>query len=421
MIVLANNVNLATIFLFRLRGDRLFSLSLLRDYKKCKGKQQPLPLRLVLCTITLLLFLSACGGQEGEIQPTPTATQNAVDINPDAKPTATPTPAPTTVELQTTVIARNLDIPWSVVFLPDGRALFTERNSGRLRALDENGQISDIQTLPKGGGGEGGLLGLAISPDYDTDQLVYTYYTTDFDNRVARFRLGEEPEVILSDLPAAGNHNGGRIAFGPDGKLYIGTGDAANTSNSQNRDSLGGKILRMNPDGTTPNDNPFPGSLVYSYGHRNVQGLAWDKLGQLYATEFGQNTFDEVNRIEPGGNYGWPNVEGTGNDPQYINPIATFATSEASPSGAAILVNGAIPQWEGQFFMASLRGECLWRLKLDKDGNVVEREALLLNEYGRLRHVAQAPDGSLWILTSNQDGRGSPTGDDDRIIRIGPA
>jgi glucose/arabinose dehydrogenase len=174
------------------------------------------------------------------------------------------------------------------------------------------------------------------------------------------------------------------------------------------------------PDGRVPADNPFPNNPVYSYGHRNVQGLAWDARGQLYATEFGQNSFDEVNRIVAGGNYGWPEVEGDSEDPRFIRPVTTFRVAEASPSGAVFLRDGAMPQWEGNLFIAGLRGERLWRLVMDADGSVRQREALLQGEYGRLRHVAQAPDGSLWVLTSNLHGRGSPGSDDVRILHIGP-
>ncbi|MBA3474788.1 MAG: PQQ-dependent sugar dehydrogenase, partial [Rubrobacter sp.] len=247
------------------------------------------------------------------------------------------------------------------------------------------------------------------------------YYTTDEDNRVARMREGEDPEPVLTGIPVLTYHNGGRIAFGPDGNLYVGTGDAGDTSTSQNLNSLGGKILRVTPDGDVPSDNPFSGSPVYSYGHRNVQGLAWDANGRLYASEFGQNRYDEANTIEPGGNYGWPEVEGEGGAPNYIDPISTWTTDEASPSGVEILKGGAIPQWEGDFFMAALRGQRLYRLDLDESGAVVGQEELLRGEAGRLRHVAQAPDGSLWILTSNRDGRGNPIPDDDRILRLGPA
>ena len=325
------------------------------------------------------------------------------------------------VEVETTVLVSGLAAPWGLAFLPNGDALVTERDSGRLLSVDRSGEVEEVQQLPEGGTGEGGLLGVAVSPNYESDGLVYAYYTTAQDNRVVRFRLGEEPETILTGIPVASFHNGGRIAFGPDGLLYVGTGDAGERGTAQDPNSLGGKILRLTPGGNVPSNNPFPNNPVYSYGHRNVQGLAWDENGQLYASEFGQNTYDEVNRIVPGGNYGWSNVEGTGGEPTYIDPITTFATREASPSGAEILKNGAIPQWEGNFFTAGLRGQRLWRLAIDESGAVTEREALLQGEAGRLRHVAQAPDGSLWVLTNNRDGRGTPIQSDDRILRLGPA
>src|SRR5918993_871999 len=267
---------------------------------------------------------------------------------------------------------------------------------------------------PTRGYGEGGSLGLAVSPEYERDGYVYAYYTTGEDNRVVRFRLGEEPDPILTGIPFNTYHDGGRISFGPDGMLYVATGDAGDPSNSQDRGSLGGKILRITPDGGVPVDNPFPNSPVYSYGHRNVEGLAWDERDQLYASEFGQDAFDEVNRIEPGENYGWPEVEGEGGeDLGYVDPITTWPTSEASPSGAAILKNGAIPQWEGDLFVAALRGRRLWRLELGPDGGVTGREELLKDEVGRIRNVVQAPDGSLWVTTSNHDGYGSPVSDED--------
>jgi glucose/arabinose dehydrogenase len=324
------------------------------------------------------------------------------------------------VEVETSVVATDLEVPWGLAFLPDGDALVTERDSGRLLSVDPSGNVEEVQRLPASGIGEGGLLGIALSPDYEQDGLVYAYYSTAGDNRVVRFRLGERPEPILTGIPVNSYHNGGRIAFGPDGMLYIGTGDAGDTANAQDRDSLGGKILRITPDGGVPEDNPFPGNPAYSYGHRNVQGLAWDEDGQLYASEFGQNLYDEVNRIEPGENYGWPEVEGAGGEPEYTDPISTFTTAEASPSGVEILKGGAIPQWEGDFFMAGLRGERLWRLELTPEGTVAGRDQLLRGEAGRLRHVVQAPDGSLWVLTSNHDGRGIPAPADDRILRLGP-
>jgi glucose/arabinose dehydrogenase len=329
------------------------------------------------------------------------------------------------VEVETSVIATNLEVPWGIAFLPNGDALFTERDSGRLLRMDESGDIDEVQTLPTRGFGEGGSLGLAVSPGYQEDGYVYAYYTTDRDNRVVRFKLGEDPEPILTGIPFNTYHDGGRIAFGPDGMLYVATGDAGDPLSSQDRNSLGGKILRLTPDGRVPEDNPFPNNPVYSYGHRNVEGLAWDERGRLYASEFGQDTFDEVNLIRPGDNYGWPTFEGDGGEEAtaagFVNPITTWSTDEASPSGAEILVNGAIPQWEGDLFVAALRGERLWRLELGPDGSVVERDQLLRGELGRIRNVVQAPDGSLWITTSNLDGRGTPAPQDDRILRLAPA
>ena len=326
--------------------------------------------------------------------------------------------------VEASVIATNLEVPWGFAFLPNGDALFTERDSGRLLRMDASGDIEEVQTLPTRGYGEGGSLGLAVSPDYKEDGYVYAYYTTDQDNRVVRFRLGDEPEPILTDIPFNTYHDGGRIAFGPDGMLYVATGDAGDPSNSQDRNSLGGKILRLMPDGSIPEDNPFPDNPAYSYGHRNVEGLAWDERGRLYASEFGLNAWDEVNLIMPGENYGWPEFEGDGGEEAeaagYVNPITVWPPSEASPSGVEILKNGVIPQWEGDLFVAALRGERLWRLELGPDGNVIRRYQLLRGEVGRIRNVVQAPDGSLWVTTSNRDGRGTPDVSDDRIIRLGP-
>lgn len=357
---------------------------------------------IVITSIVLLvLFIatSACG--------TPAAPA------PSTPPAAKPSP-----QLAVSVVARGLEAPWGLAFLPDGRALVSERDSGKLLIVTPSGHVEEAQRIAASGSGEGGLLGIALSPNYASDGLIYAYLSTGEDNRVVRFRLGEEPAPLLTGIPVSSIHNGGRIAFGPDGMLYIGTGDASNRGSAQDINSLAGKILRVKPDGGVPPDNPFPNNPVYSFGHRNVQGLTWDASGQLYATEFGQNSFDEVNRIVAGGNYGWPEVEGTGNNERYLEPVTTFRTTEASPSGAAFLHNGAIPAWEGNLFVAGLRGERLWRLTLDSHGAVTGRESLLQGEYGRLRHVAQAPDGSLWVLTSNRDGRGNPAAGDDRILRL---
>ena len=382
----------------------------------------------------VLVLLAGCGGgesqssNESETEDTASQTELAESETPALEDTQAPQPGGSAeagpVEVETTVVATGLEAPWDLVFTPNGEALVSERDSSRLLSVDSSGNVEELQRLPENGTGEGGLLGIALSPNYESDGYIYAYYTTDTDNRVTRFRVGEDPEPILTGIPVLTYHNGGRIAFGPDGNLYVGTGDAGDTSTSQDLNSLGGKILRITPDGNVPADNPFPNSPVYSYGHRNVQGLAWDEGGQLYATEFGQNRYDEVNRIQPGGNYGWPEVEGEGGlfvSGEYIDPIATWTTSEASPSGAEILKNGAIPQWEGNFFMAALRGQRLYRLALGPDGAVTEQEELLRGDAGRLRHVVQAPDGSLWVLTSNRDGRGTPIADDDRILRLAPA
>ncbi|MGH3713191.1 MAG: PQQ-dependent sugar dehydrogenase [Micromonosporaceae bacterium] len=322
-----------------------------------------------------------------------------------ADPTVDDAPEVSAGDVRT--VADELEAPWGLAFLPDGRALVTERDSTRLLLVTGDGAVEEVQRITAARpGGEGGLLGVAVSPTYRSDRWVYVYYTAEQDNRIARLRLGGSPEPIVTGIPKAGNHNGGRIAFGPDGMLYAGTGDAGERDGAQDRRYLGGKILRMTPEGRPAPGNPYRGSLVYSYGHRNVQGLAWDSEGQLYAAEFGQNLYDELNRVEPGGNYGWPHAEGISDDERFINPVATWATSDASPSGIAIVADRA--------YVACLRGERMYRIGLRGQDPAI----LLKDRYGRLRHAEPAPDGSLWILTSNRDGRGSPADDDDRIIRL---
>jgi glucose/arabinose dehydrogenase len=377
--------------------------------------------RTALLAVMLAFLCVACGqssqeGGNGGDEPEPIdAGEKTADVTRSGKA------PPERVEVST--LATDLEVPWSFAFLPDGDALVSERDSGRLLRVSPSGEVREVQTLPEGGSGEGGLLGVAVSPDYEEDHYIYAYYTTERDNRVVRFRLGEEPEPILTGIPVNTFHDGGRIKFGPDGMLYVSTGDAGNSANSQDRSSLGGKILRIEPDGSVPPDNPFPGNPVYSYGHRNVEGLTWDADGQLYASEFGQDTWDEVNRIEAGENYGWPEVEGKGGEDEgYVDPITVWPTSEASPSGAEIMVHGAIPQWEGDLFVTALRGERLWHLELDDRGEITGRQKLLDGEVGRVRDVAQAPDGSLWVSTSNRDSYGSPVSEqDDRIFRLAPS
>lgn len=277
-------------------------------------------------------------------------------------------------------------MPWGVDLLPGGSALVTERDSARVLRVGADGSVTPVGEVPDAVSpnpdSEGGLLGLAISPDFATDRQVYVYYSTAKQNRVARMSLRdgrlEGPRPVLDGIPSATFHNGGRLAFGPDGMLYIGTGDAKQPGLAQDRRSLAGKILRVTPQGRPAPGNPF-GTVVYSYGHRNVQGLAFDPSGQLWAAEHGENTWDELNRIEQGGNYGWPRFEGrpTGGDQGTIAPIAQWRTADASPSGIAITGDSV--------YMAALRGERLWRIPLN--GAATPRP-YLADRYGRLRTVA---------------------------------
>jgi glucose/arabinose dehydrogenase len=344
--------------------------------------------------------LAACSSDQSADQPATSAGN---------RPTSAASPSGTAAG-QVTVLASGLEIPWGIAFLPDGDALVTERNSARiLRVPAGGGTPTEVQQLSEvDGDGEGGLLGIAVPPTYARDQLVYVYYSTADDNRIARMRLGQPPRPIVTGIPRSAIHNGGRLVFGPDGYLYAGTGDASARGNSQDRNSLGGKILRMTPDGQPAPGNPF-GTLVWSYGHRNVQGLVFDRAGRLWASEFGQNRFDEINLIQPGKDYGWPVVEGASDDPRFAAPLVTWPTSDASPSGVTIAGS--------TLYVAALRGERLWEVPLDGDRTGTPH-AELQGRYGRLRAVQLAPDGSLWILTSNRDGRGDPAGEDDRILRL---
>ncbi|GAB3231724.1 PQQ-dependent sugar dehydrogenase [Glycomyces halotolerans] len=307
------------------------------------------------------------------------------------------------------VLAQGLSIPWGLAFLPDGSALVTDRDSGALLRYTGFGSPQVIGGIgvpsPEGRFDERGLLGLAVSPNYEEDGYVYAYHSTEEDNRVVRFTIDQfAPEPIITGIPTALNHNGGRLAFGPDGRLYVTTGDANDTANAQDLESLGGKILRAEPDGSVPEDNPFEDSLVYSWGHRNVQGLAWDSEGEMYASEFGQNTWDELNHIEPGANYGWPEVEGMGGDPVYEDPLLVWSPAEASPSGAEIV--------DDVMYVAALRGQRLWTVPVS-GGEAGEPEAVLASEIGRIRTVEVSPDGWLWVATSNGNG-------EDVIVRYPP-
>ena len=336
-----------------------------------------------------------------------------------ATPTPTQAPEPSgpgevAVPRVVDTVATGLRSPWGLAFLPGGGALVSERDTARIVRIDD-GQISEVGTVPGVSfGGEGGLLGLAVAPTFADDRFVYAYATTPSGNQVMRMTLVggrlSAPEVLLDAIPASSIHNGGRVAFGPDGMLYVTTGDAADTALSPRPESLAGKILRLTPDGEVPADNPDPASPVYSSGHRNVQGIAWDAEGNLWASEFGANTWDELNLIEPGADYGWPSVEGAGGaDAGFADPAVQWPTDQASPSGIAVA--------DGTVLMAALRGQRLWAVPVGA-GRAGDPEAFFTNEYGRLRTVAQAPDGSVWLVTNNTDGRGSPREGDDKILRI---
>ena len=313
------------------------------------------------------------------------------------------------------VVADGLDAPWGLAFLPDGSALVSERDSAQILRVDPStGRMQPVGrvrgVVP---GGEGGLLGLAVPPG-EAPATVFAYATTARDNRVLALdwngtRITGQ-RAILTGIPKAQIHNGGRLAFGPDGMLYVATGDAGVPELAQRKASLAGKIIRIAPDGSIPPGNPFGRSPVWSLGHRNVQGLAFDASGRLFASEFGTSRADELNIIKPGGNYGWPRAEGRSPNPRHVDPIATWSpTSTASPSGIAIL--------GGDVLVASLRGQVLWNVPLRGSGAGRPR-ALDLGDLGRLRTVAVAPDRSLWLLTSNTDGRGDPRAGDDRLLRL---
>ncbi|CAN5847947.1 PQQ-dependent sugar dehydrogenase [soil metagenome] len=378
--------------------------------------------RFLVATIALVLVTAGCGdddddsGAERTTTTTTTTTASTTTTTPPAPTTAGPVTEPP-AELVVEVLVSGLEVPWDVAFTPGSRAFVTERSTGVVSEVAEDGTVAEVQRFDVDPAGEGGLLGLAASPT--DDGLLIAYLTTAEDNRIVAFRPGGEPRPLLTGIPAGTVHNGGRIAFGPDGRLYAGTGDSGDEGLAQDPASLGGKILRLEPDGSVPADNPIDGSPVYSRGHRNVQGLAWDATGQLYATEFGPDRDDEVNRIEAGANYGWPEVTGAAGVEGFVDPVAVFQPPEASPSGAAFVLGDRGGAWAGDLVFASLRGERLYRVAVDGAAGELRAEELS-GRFGRLRHVEQAPDGSLWVLTSNRDGRGEPGPDDDRILRLVP-
>ena len=341
---------------------------------------------------------------------------------PATKPSSA-TPTPTTTETSTaaephpkvaTMIASGLNVPWGIVFLANGDALVSQRDNGTVVRITADGKVSTVGAV-KGvvaspGGGEGGLLGIATAPG--DESTLFAYITTASDNRVVNMDLTRTslgtPKTILPGIPTSLHHHGGRLLFDPQGRLYVSTGDAEQRELAQDKGSLAGKIMRIDQDGKAASGNPF-GNRTWSYGHRNIEGLSFDSAGRLWASEFGDKSADELNLIKRGGNYGWPNVEGRSDNSSYVDPKVTWPTDDCSPSGLAITRSTA--------FLGALQGECVFAVPLD--GTSAGRpRAYFAKEYGRLRSVAVAPDGALWVTTSNTDGRGDAVKVDDRILRV---
>jgi glucose/arabinose dehydrogenase len=365
---------------------------------------------LALCAVAL----AGCGGGNDKSEP----------ASRSASTTATSS-RPASGEPKVQTIATGLEIPWEIAFLPDGRALITER-PGRVRLLGPDGKLrpSPVANVDVVADGEGGLLGLAVDPDFERNSFVYLYRTTDRGNQVARYRLDgtrlREQAVVIQDIPAGRVHDGGRIRFGPDRRLYVSTGETGNGELAQNPDSLGGKFLTLTPDAYR-GDGGEP--QVFSTGHRNPQGFDWEpRTGRLVATEHGPSGsdgphgFDELNVVRQGGNYGWPEVYGREHG-AFVAPVAVYEEAIAPSGGSFVTKPGSA--WTGDFLFGALVGEQIRRVRLRGD-RVVVNEPLFEGEYGRIRTVVQGPDGALYALTSNRDGRGSPRDGDDRLLRIVP-
>jgi glucose/arabinose dehydrogenase len=343
--------------------------------------------------------------------------------------------ASTPPDLKIEVLVRGLDTPWALDFAPEGRIFITER-PGRIRIVEGGRLLPEPWiTLDVAAVSEAGLMGLALDPQFAQNRYVYVAYTYRsangrLQNRLVRLRedpktsKGNLDKVFIDNVAGSNNHDGGRVKFGPDGKLYWTTGDAQTTRLAQRLSSLNGKILRLNADGSIPPDNPFANSYVYSYGHRNPQGLAWQpKTRRLYSTEHGPSGFqgccrDELNYIEPGKNYGWPEIRGDETREGMVSPVINAGTSETwAPAGATFVTQGP---WTGSLLFTGLRGQTLYRVLPDSNDprKVKNFERLLYRQFGRLRDIVEGPDGNLYLLTSNRDGRGSPKDDDDRVIRL---
>ena len=381
-------------------------------------------------TTALALLLAGCTGAETSTGGT-SSSRAASDAAAPVEATPGPGPvAPTTDtaavriadDAEPTDVVTGLEAPWSVVRLDSGSSFVSLRDSGRVVELTADGSLRDVATIDGVvHDGESGLLGLAVlagSPSY-----LYAYLTTADDNRIVRapvtgtagsYGLGPL-EDVFTGIPAASNHDGGRLAFGPDGMLWATTGDASDDTASQDETSLGGKVLRLSPTGAVPSDNPMPGSPVWSLGHRNPQGIAWDAWGGGWVAEFGQDTWDELNSLAPGANYGWPEVEGR--DPsgsasgEFLEPVLQWRTDDASPSGLTAVGS--------TLFLAGLGGEVLFEIQVPESGEATSTERFAGDaSLGRVRDVLPGPDGTLWLLTNNTDGRGDARRGDDRIVSV---
>ena len=332
---------------------------------------------------------------------------------------------PAFAEMNIDVVVDGLNNPWEMVFAPNGDIYFSERD-GRVWKIENFGEAKVIQTFPKSGSYEGGTLGLALDPNFEENKKIYIYQTNlelEFlQNKVFSFTVdGDElvdVQTIIDDIPGAPWHDGGRIAFGPDDKLYITTGDAVNPGWSQDLSSLAGKILRINSDGSIPDDNPFDSSAIFSYGHRNPQGIAWNDNGLLVSSEHGPSGemgygHDEINVIVKGKNYGWPKVVGDSSDDSYVNPIIHSGEQTWAPSGMVFYNSDKISSLEGKFLVGALRGQHLMVLDVANDGSLISAEKMFEGDFGRIRTAQISPDGVLYLLTAN--------GDNDKIIRISEA
>ncbi|MGW2327316.1 PQQ-dependent sugar dehydrogenase [Streptomyces sp. NPDC001700] len=382
-----------------------------------------------LATTAALLLLTGCSTGDGQ-SPFERSGSSAPgkegskggSPSSSAAPSASESAAPAKGSAKVvSTLTTKLKSPWGVAPLPGGDLLVSSRDTGKIfKVSADSGKKTELGSVPGvSPAGEGGLLGLAVSSDFGADHMVYAYFTTDSDNRVVRMVYNDKrpagdqlgaPDTVFKGIPKGTIHNGGRIAFGPDKMLYAGTGESGERGLSQDMDSFGGKILRMTPDGEPAHGNPSADSVVYSYGHRNVQGLAWDAQKRLWASEFGQDTWDELNQIRPGKNYGWPEAEGKAGEKGVVDPVEQWKTEDASPSGVAFA--------KGSIWMVGLRGERLWRIPLRGTKPVAEPQAFLTGKYGRLRTVVATEDGGLLVTTSNTDGRGDPGKEDDRILRL---